>query len=119
MDVSKIRGVFPILNKKINGNKLVYLDNGATSQKPQSVIDSICNYYENQNSNVHRGVHFLSDLATNRFEETRDLVKNFINAKHREEIIFTKGATESINLVATTYGEEFINEGDEIILTEL
>ena len=105
--------------KKINGKNLVYLDSANSSQKPQSVINRLSYFYENEFSNVGRSVHSLAVKATNRFEETRDLVKNFINAKHREEIIFTKGATESINLVATTYGEEFINEGDEIILTEL
>ncbi len=118
MDVSKIRSVFPILSKKINGHKLVYLDNGASSQKPQSVIDSICNYYENQNSNVHRGVHFLSDLATNRFEETRKAIKSFIGAKYSREIILTKGTTESINLVANGF-KRLIGVGDEIIISEL
>ena len=119
MKIENLKNEFPIFKKKINGKNLVYLDSANSSQKPQSVINRLSYFYENEFSNVGRSVHSLAVKATNRFEETRDLVKNFINAKHREEIIFTKGATESINLVATTYGEEFINEGDEIILTEL
>jgi cysteine desulfurase/selenocysteine lyase len=119
MKIETLKNEFPIFKKKINGKNLVYLDSANSSQKPQSVINRLSYFYENEFSNVGRSVHSLAVKATNRFEETRDLVKNFINAKHREEIIFTKGATESINLVATTYGEEFINEGDEIILTEL
>ena len=118
IDVYKIRNLFPILKKKINGYDLVYLDNGASTQKPQSVIDSICNYYENENSNVHRGVHFLSDLATNKFEETRRVIKKFIGAKHAHEIIFTKGTTDSINLVANGF-KHLIGEGDEILISEL
>lgn len=118
IDVYKIRNIFPILKKKINGYDLVYLDNGASTQKPQSVIDSICNYYENENSNVHRGVHFLSDLATNKFEETRKVIKKFIGAKHAHEIIFTKGTTDSINLVANGF-KHLIGEGDEILISEL
>ena len=99
--------------------QLVYLDSANSSQKPKSVIDRMSFFYENEFSNVGRSVHSLAVTATNRFEETRDLVKKFINAKYREEIIFTKGATEGINLVANSYGDKFINEGDEIILTEL
>ncbi len=119
MKVDQIKKNFPILKKKINGNSLVYLDSANSSQKPKSVIDRMSFFYENEFSNVGRSVHSLAVTATNRFEETRDLVKKFINAKYREEIIFTKGATEGINLVANSYGDKFINEGDEIILTEL
>ena len=89
------------------------------SQKPKTVIDRMTYFYENEYSNIGRSVHSLAVTATNKFEETRDMVQKFINAKHREEIIFTKGATESINLVANSFGEKFIDEGDEIILTEL
>ena len=119
MNTNKIKQNFPIFKKKINNNPLVYLDSANSSQKPKSVIDRMSYFYENEFSNVGRSVHSLAVTATNKFEETRDLVKKFINAKHREEIVFTKGATEGINLVANSYGEKFINEGDEIILTEL
>ena len=119
MKINEIRNNFPIFKTKINGKKLVYLDSANSSQKPQSVIDRMTYFYENEYSNIGRSVHSLAVTATNKFEETRDMVQKFINAKHREEIIFTKGATESINLVANSFGEKFINEGDEIILTEL
>ena len=119
MNTNKIKQNFPIFKKKINNNPLVYLDSANSSQKPKSVIDRMSYFYANEFSNVGRSVHSLAVTATNRFEETRDLVKKFINAKHREEIIFTKGATEGINLVANSYGDKFIHEGDEIILTEL
>ena len=119
MKINDIRNNFPIFKTKINGKKLVYLDSANSSQKPQSVIDRMTYFYENEYSNIGRSVHSLAVTATNKFEETRDMVKKFINAKHREEIIFTKGATESINLVASSFGEKFIEEGDEIILTEL
>ena len=119
MKINEIRNNFPIFKTKINGKKLVYLDSANSSQKPQSVIDRMTYFYENEYSNIGRSVHSLAVTATNKFEETRDMVQKFINAKHREEIIFTKGATESINLVANSFGEKFIEEGDEIILTEL
>ena len=119
MNIKTIKNSFPILTKKINGKDLVYLDNANSSQKPKAVIDRMSFFYENEFSNVGRSVHTLAVKATNKFEETRDLVKKFINARHREEIVFTKGATEAINLVANSYGGKFINEGDEIILTEL
>ena len=118
LDINKIRAQFPILNRKVNGKDLVYLDNGATTQKPQSVIDAEANYYTYENSNVHRGVHFLSGLATDKFEATRDAVQAFIGAKHKHEIIFTKGTTDSINLVANGY-RTLLVEGDEIIISEL
>jgi cysteine desulfurase/selenocysteine lyase len=117
-DISKIRDQFPILKRKINGKGLVYFDNGATTQKPLGVIDAVNNYYRYENSNVHRGVHFLSDLATGKSEETRETVKQFIGAKHTHEIIFTKGTTDSINLVANGF-RSLLNKGDEIIVSEL
>jgi len=118
LNINKIRAQFPILNRKVNGYGLVYFDNGATTQKPQSVIDAEANYYANENSNVHRGVHFLSGLATDKFEETRDAVQDFIGAKHNYEIIFTKGTTDSINLVANGF-RTLLKKGDEIIISEL
>ena len=119
MEIKNIKSEFPIFNQKINGKPLVYLDSANSSQKPKCVIDRISTFYENEYSNVGRSVHTLAVKATNRFEQTRDKIKNYIKAKHREEIIFTKGATEAINLVASTYGEKFINRGDEILITEL
>jgi len=119
MDIKNIKSEFPIFKQKINGKPLVYLDSANSSQKPKVVIDRISSFYETEYSNVGRSVHSLAVKATNRFEQTRDRVKNYINAKYREEIIFTKGATESINLIASTYGEKFINKGDEILITEL
>ena len=117
-DISKIRSQFPILQRKINDKKLVYFDNGASTQKLQSVIDTVSNYYKEENSNVHRGVHFLSGLATDKFEESRDVIREFLGAKHTHEIIFTKGTTDSINLVANGF-RSFLNKGDEIIISEL
>ena len=119
MDIKKIKSEFPIFKPKIKGKPLVYLDSANSSQKPQVVIKKISNFYETEYSNVGRSVHSLAVKATNRYEETRDKVKNYFNAKHREEIVFTKGATEAINLVASSYGEQFITSGDEIIVTEL
>ena len=118
-DVAKIRAEFPILKQQVNGKPLVYLDNAATSQKPQCVIDTITHYYSAQNSNVHRGVHYLSQLATREMEGARDIVKKFLNAASDKEIIFTKGTTDGINLVAQSYGRKFIKEGDEIIISAL
>ena len=119
MEIKNIKKEFPIFTQKINGKSLVYLDSANSSQKPKVVIDRISNFYETEYSNVGRSVHSLAVKATNRFEATRDLVKKYMNAAHREEIIFTKGATESINLVASTYGKKHINKGDEILITEL
>ena len=104
MEFNNIKSKFPIFNQKINGKPLVYLDSANSSQKPKIVIDEISRFYENDYSNVGRSVHTLAVKATNKFEETRDIVKSYINAKHREEIIFTKGATEAINLAATCFG---------------
>ena len=119
MEFNNIKSKFPIFKQKIKGKSLIYLDSANSSQKPKTVIDEISRFYETEFSNVGRSVHTLAVKATNSFEQTRDMVKSYINAKHREEIIFTKGATEAINLVASTYGEKFIKNGDEIIITEL
>tara|TARA_B100000965_G_scaffold378763_1_gene373951 strand:+ start:1136 stop:2353 length:1218 start_codon:yes stop_codon:yes gene_type:complete len=119
MNINTIKSKFPIFKNKINGKSLVYLDNANSAQKPQSVIDRVSKFYSEEFSNIGRSVHSLAVTATNRFEETRDLVKNYINAKSRDEIIFTKNATEAINLVASSFGEKFINKGDEILITEL
>ena len=119
MDVNGIKSQFPIFSKKINGKPLVYLDSSNSSQKPLCVINRLNDFYKNEFSNIGRSIHSLAVNATNKFEETRLSVKNFINAKFKEEIIFTKNATEAINLVATTFGQQNIEEGDEIIITEL
>ena len=119
MKINDIKKEFPIFKQKINGKPLVYLDSANSSQKPKSVIDRMSDFYETEYSNVGRSVHSLAVKATNRFEETRDIVQKYINAKYREEIIFTKGATESINLIASSYGEKYIKSGDEILITEL
>ena len=119
MEFNNIKLKFPIFKQKIKGKPLIYLDSANSAQKPQTVIDEISRFYETEFSNVGRSVHTLAVKATNKFEETRDIVQSYINAKHREEIIFTKGATEAINLVATSFGEKYIQKGDEILLTEL
>lgn len=116
-DVAAIRKQFPVLERKVKGKDLVYFDNAATAQKPQIVIDALVNYYQQYNANIHRGIHSLAEEATAAFEATRDTVKEFINAKYREEIIFTRGVTEGINLVASTWGRQNIKEGDEIIIS--
>ena len=119
MDVNRIRSQFPIFSKKINGKPLTYLDSSNSSQKPLSVINSLDNFYKHEFSNIGRSIHRLAVNATNKFEETRMSIKNFINASSKEEIIFTKNATESINLVANTFGQKNINKGDEILITDL
>jgi cysteine desulfurase/selenocysteine lyase len=118
-DVDKIRKDFPILESIIHGKPLCYLDNAATTQKPKSVIDSDVNYYTHLNANIHRGVHYLSEAATKAYEEARIKVQKFINASSEKEIIFTKGTTESINLVAQTLGRSILKEGDEIIISTM
>jgi len=118
-DVQKIRNDFPILLRTMNGKPLIYFDNGATTQKPKQVIDAIVKYYTEQNANIHRGVHSMSQDITVEYENARVTVQKHIGAKHEHEIIFTRGTTESINLVATAFGKKFINAGDEIILTEM
>ena len=119
MNINNVKSEFPILQEKLKGKPLIYLDSANSAQKPKSVIDRISKFYKKEFSNIGRSVHKLAVTATNRFEETRDLVKKYLNAKSREEIIFTKNATEAINLVASSYGEKFIQKGDEILLTEL
>ena len=119
MNIKTIKSEFPIFKQKIKNKPLVYLDSANSSQKPKVVIDRLSNFYETEFSNVGRSVHTLAVKATNRFEATRDMLKKYLNAQHREEIIFTKGATEAINLVASSYGKKYINKGDEILITEL
>jgi cysteine desulfurase / selenocysteine lyase len=116
-DIHNIRDQFPVLQRQIYGKPYVYLDNAATTQKPLSVINRLKDYYESENSNIHRGVHFLSQEATTAFEQTRQDVATFLNATGTSEIIFTKGTTESINLVASSYGNSFLGEDDEILIT--
>jgi cysteine desulfurase / selenocysteine lyase len=118
-NVDQVRADFPILKSKINGKPLIYLDNAATTQKPQSVIDAITNYYATYNSNIHRGTHHLSNVATEAHESARVTIQNYINAAQDHEIIFTRGTTEGINLVAHSFGEAFVNPGDEVIVTEM
>ncbi|WP_205512370.1 cysteine desulfurase [Longitalea arenae] len=119
LDVYAIRQQFPALNRQVKGQPLVYFDNAATTQKPQVVIDALVDYYTNYNANVHRGIHTLAEEATAAFEASRDAARQFINAASREEIIFTRGTTEGINLVAFTWGRKNIKAGDEIIITEM
>jgi len=119
LDIAKIRADFPILAERINGKPLVYLDNGATSQKPQVVLDAIANYYDHLNANIHRGVHTLSVRATEAHDAARQTVKQFVNAADTREIIFVRGATEAINLVAQTYGRVHVGAGDEVLITAM
>jgi cysteine desulfurase / selenocysteine lyase len=116
-DVEEIRKKFPILHQQVNGKPLVYFDNAATSQKPKSVIDALSAYYQHDNANIHRGIHTLAERATAAYEETREKVRQFINAGEVEEVIFTKGTTEGINLVASSFGRKFIGAQDEIIIS--
>jgi cysteine desulfurase / selenocysteine lyase len=117
--IDQIRAQFPVLHQLVNGKPLIYLDNAATNQKPKRVIEALARYYEKDNANIHRGIHTLAERATKAYEETRHVMQRFIHAKHVEEIIFTRGVTESINLVAATYGRKFLNAGDEVILSGL
>ena len=119
IDVYAIRQQFPVLNREVKGKPLVYFDNAATSQKPQPVIDALVNYYTQYNANIHRGIHTLAEEATAAFEATRDTVQQFIHAASREEIIFTRGTTEGINLIANTWGRQNIKAGDEIIISTM
>ena len=118
-DVQSIRKDFPILTQKVNNHDLIYFDNAATTQKPQVVIDAIVDAYTKTNSNIHRGIHTLSQISTTLYEQARQLVQTYINAPHDYEIIFTKGVTESLNLVAQTFGEAFLHEGDEVIVSAM
>ena len=117
--IAEIRNDFPILNSKVRGKDLVYLDNGATAQKPTMVIDAINTYYKDYNSNIHRGVHHLSQVATTAYEEAREKLRDFINAPKLEEVIFTKGTTDSINIVASCFGRNSLNKGDEVIISAM
>lgn len=119
LNIDQIRGFFPVLHQEVHGKPLIYLDNAATTQKPQSVLDALSAYYSRDNSNIHRGAHALADRATRYYEETREAVCEFINSKESAEIIFTKGTTEGINLVAQTFGRKFIQKDDEIIISTL
>lgn len=119
LDVSRIRKDFPILKRKIHGKPLVYLDNAATTQKPQVVIDTTSKYYAAENSNIHRGVHYLSEHATQAYEAAREKVRRFINATSKQEIVFVRGATEGINLVAQSYGRNRLKAGDEVLISAM
>ncbi len=118
-DVANIRDDFPLLARRVHGKPLVYFDNGATSQKPQAVIDALHRYYTEENSNIHRGVHFLSERATAAYEAAREKLRRFVNARRAEEIIFVRGTTEAINLAAQSYGRTFLKTGDEIIISAM
>src|SRR5699024_398639 len=119
MDIQSVREAFPILNQDVNGHPLVYLDSSATSQKPIAVIEAIDEYYRLHNSNVHRGVHTLGSRATDLYEGAREKVRNFINANSTKEIIFNRGTTTAINIVAQSYGLANVKEGDEIVITQM
>ena len=119
LDIEKIRLQFPVLHQQVNGKPLIYFDNAATNQKPKQVIDALANYYQGYNANIHRGIHTLAEKATKAFETTRHSMQKFVNAEHIEEIIFTRGVTESINLVASSYGRTFLKENDEVIVSGL
>lgn len=119
LDIEKIRKQFPVLHQQVNGRDLIYFDNAATNQKPDVVINALVDYYKGYNANIHRGIHTLAEKATKAYEETRGLAKSFINAASEQEIIFVRGVTEAINLVAASYGKAFIKAGDEIIISGL
>jgi cysteine desulfurase/selenocysteine lyase len=119
INTERIRSEFPVLHQQVNGRDLVYFDNAATNQKPKRVIDALVEYYSGYNANIHRGIHTLAEKATKAYEQTRETAKDFINAPSAEEIIFTRGVTEGINLVAATYGKAFVKAGDEIIISTL
>jgi cysteine desulfurase/selenocysteine lyase len=117
LDVERVRKDFPILEQEVRGKPLVYLDSAATSQKPRAVIDAVARYYREDNANVHRGVHLLSERATQAYEAAREKVQRFIHAAHPHEIVFVRGATEAINLVSQTWGRSQVRPGDEILIT--
>ena len=119
LDVDAIRRDFPILHQQVNGKPLVYLDNAASSQRPQAVIDAISSYYERDHANVHRGVHTLSQRATDAYEGAREVIRQFINAADTKEVIFVRGTTEAINLVAQSYARPRLKPGDEILISAL
>ena len=119
MNIENIKKEFPIFDKKIHNNDLVYLDSANSSQKPKAVVERIYDFYTKEFSNVGRSVHYLAVAATNLYENTRVSVQKYLNAKDKNEIVFTKGATEAINLVANTFGQKYLKEGDEVLITEL
>ena len=119
LDITRIRQDFPVLNQDVNGRPLVYFDNAATNQKPLSVVNALTDYYEGYNANIHRGIHTLAERATAAFEASRRAIQTFLNAKHPEEIIFTYGTTDGINLVAQSYGRHFLKAGDEIVISTM
>lgn len=119
LPIQDIRGLFPVLHQEVHGKPLIYFDNAATTQKPKAVLEALSNYYEKDNSNIHRGAHALADRATRYYEETREAIREFIGAREAAEVIFTKGTTESINLVAQTFGRKFIGKGDEILISTM
>ena len=119
LDIQKIRSDFPILSQQVYKKPLVYLDNGATTQKPRVVIDTIRELQEKQNSSIHRGIHFLSEQMTGRYEDARETVRDFLNAASTSEIVFTSGATGSINAVAFSFGEKYVTAGDEVLISEM
>ncbi|MEP0987787.1 cysteine desulfurase [Ekhidna sp.] len=119
LDIQKIRDQFPVLDQEVNGKPLIYFDNAASSQTVKSVVDSLTQFYERDHANIHRGIHTLAERSTKAFEETRERVHKFINSEEVDEIIFTKGTTESINLVAHSWARKFLNEGDEILISQL
>lgn len=119
VSIAGCRHHFPLLHERVNGKQIIYLDNAATSQKPQVVIDATMRYYQSENSNIHRGVHYLSEKATQAYEKVRDTVREFLNAAYREEIVFVRGTTEGINLVAQTYGRKKVGAGDEVLISAM
>src|SRR5579871_5377689 len=119
IETEKIRKDFPVLKRVVHGKRLVYLDNAATTQKPVQVIEAISDYYENHNANIHRSVHLLAEEATEAFEGARDKTKHFVNAKNREEIVFTRNATEALNIAARCTVEKYVKPGDKIVVTEM
>src|SRR6185369_10073786 len=119
LDVATIRTDFPILQRSLHGQPLVYLDNAATTQKPQAVIDRLVRYYADENANIHRGVHVLSVEATDAYDAARERVRRFLNAADAREIVFVRGATEAINLVAATFGRTHVGAGDEVVISEM
>lgn len=119
MDIEKVRRDFPILGRSVHGKPLVYLDNAATAQTPQCVMDTVENFYAQERANIHRGIHYLSDAATTLYEEAREKLRAFINAPKVEEVLFVRGTTEGINLIASSFGEAFVEPGDEIIISEM
>ena len=119
MDILSIRNDFPILSREVNGRPLIYLDSGATAQKPQCVIAAVDNMHRHLNANIHRGVHYLSEQATELYEQARERVRVFVGAASREQIIFTAGATASINTVAYAWGGRFLSKGDNIVISEM